>query len=56
MQLKNMQTFNEEFLRHHARVALEYIRLVEKETRKAGHSGRLWFRDWQQEITKSTIL
>lgn len=47
--------FDEDFLIHHANVALSYIRLVEKEVRRAKFRNRLWFRHWQEELSKSTI-
>lgn len=47
---------NEDFLRHHAKVALEYVRLVEKEVRNSRQTGRVWFRDWQAELNKSTVI
>lgn len=50
-----MQTFNEDFLRHHAEVALKYVRIVEKESRRARQADRVWFRKWQEELSKSTI-
>lgn len=49
-------TFDEDFLRHHAKVALEYVRIVEKEAIRAEQADRVWFRDWQCEIRKSTLL
>lgn len=55
MLLKSMQTFNEDFLRHHAEVALKYVRIVEKESRRARQADRVWFRKWQEELSKSTI-
>lgn len=50
-----MDGFNEDFLRHHAEVALKYVRLVEREARKSRQSDRVWFRQWQGELSKSTI-
>lgn len=50
-----MSYFDEDFLRHHAAKALAYVRLVEAEARKARQSGRVWFKDWQGELSKSTI-
>lgn len=49
-------TFDEDFLRHHAEVALKYVQEVEKECRKAGQAGRAWFRYWQSQLSKSTVL
>lgn len=47
--------FDEDFLRHHAEVALAYIRLVEKEARRSHQTNRVWFRQWQDQINQSTI-
>lgn len=51
-----METFNEDFLRHHAEKALAYVRLVEKEARRSKQVDRVWFRDWQSELSKSTLI
>lgn len=51
-----MYSLNEDFLRHHAEVALKYVRLIEKEARMSRHSNRVWFREWQKELSKSTVI
>lgn len=52
---RNMQTFDEDFLRYHAEIALKYVRIVEKESRRSRQADRVWFRQWQAELSKSTI-